>query len=232
MVKWIRSRSLRSRRAASSSGTNPVRRGTPQMRMIGLVLFCIAASSSGGSLAQGNQVAGVQDDGTRRKESPEEVVVRGRRIGEIRAEVDAARQRAYRIFNEVNSNDEFDVRCRKESRSGSNIPQQVCRARFEDDISSDAVREYMATLSWLCQPSVNEFGGGEFLDTQKCMFSQPGVSATASAQGVESRAPLKRDQMTEEIWRVAREDDRFAQAILDFYEASLEYDAARKRRDD
>jgi len=35
--------------------------------------------------------------------------------------------------------------------------------------------------------------------------------------------------MNEEILRLANQDDRFA--ILDFYEASQRYDAARKRRD-
>ena len=85
----------------------------------------------------------------------------------------------------------------------------------------------MATLSWLCEP-----GADGFLDTQACMFSGPGVSATASAQAVENRAPRKRAQMTDEILRVAREDDRFARAILAFYEASQQYDAARKRRSD
>ena len=151
--------------------------------------------------------------------------MRGRRIGELRAEVEAARQAAYSIFNAVNSNDEFDVRCRRESRAGTNVPAQVCRARFEDDISAAAASEYMSTLFALCQPDANGF-----LDTQACLFSGPGASAASAAQGVESRAPLKRGQMTDEIFRVARENDEFAQAILDWYEANQQYEAARKRR--
>ncbi len=203
------------------------------MRIVALVLFGIAVPGSGVALAQGDSPASARAEDVPRQEAPEEVVVRGRRIGELRAEVESARQHAYRIFNEINNNDEFDVSCRKQSRAGTNVPQQVCRARFEYDISAEAVTEYMATLSWLCQPRIDEFGGGgAFLDTQACMFSGPGVSAAASAQAVVARAPLKRDQMAEEILRVAREDDRFAQAILDFYEASQQYDAARKRRDD
>jgi len=162
-----------------------------------------------------------------RQEQTEEVVVRGRRIGELRAEVEAARQAAYSIFNAVNSNDEFDVRCRRESRAGTNVPAQVCRARFEDDISAAAASEYMSTLFALCQPDANGF-----LDTQACLFSGPGASAASAAQGVESRAPLKRGQMTDEIFRVARENDEFAQAILDWYEASQQYAEARKRRKD
>ncbi len=203
------------------------------MRIVALVLFGISVSGSGVALAQSDSPASTRAENRPRQDASDEVVVRGRRVGELRAEVEAARQRAYRIFNDLNSNDEFDVGCRKESRAGTNVPQQVCRARFEDDISAAAAREYMATISWLCQPRGDEFSGGAlFLDTQACMFSGPGQSAKSSAQAVEGRAPLKRDQMAEEILRVARADDRFAQAILDFYEASQQYDAARKRRDD
>jgi hypothetical protein len=38
--------------------------------------------------------------------------------------------------------------------------------------------------------------------------------------------------MNDEILRLANEDDRFAQAILDFYEASQQYDTARGRREE
>ena len=199
------------------------------MRIAALVLFFIAVSS-GAVLAQG-QPADRADPAARQAE-PEEVVVRGRRVGELRLEVELKRERAYEIFNEINSSDDFDVSCDKENTSGTRLRRQVCRARFEDDISSDAAREYMATMFLLCEPTPDQFGGGMSLNTQACMFGGAGESATASAQAVEGRALLKRDQMTEEIWRVARENDEFAQAILDWYEANQQYDEARKRRAD
>lgn len=195
------------------------------MRIVALIVFSISVSGGGAALAQSEPAARERADAAPQREPPEEVVVRGRRIGELRADIEVARRRAYDIFNEINSNDEFDVRCRKESRPGTNVPAQICRARFEYDISADAASEYMSTLFTLCQPDANGF-----LDTQACMFSGPGVSAAASAQAVEGRAPPKRDQMTDEIFRLAREDDRFAQAVLDFYEASQQYDAARKKQ--
>lgn len=197
------------------------------MRIMLLVLSSIVVVSGGAALAQRDSAARQRGEGAAPQETPDEVVVRGRRIGELRAEVEDARQRVYGLFNDINSNDDFDVRCRKESRAGTNVPTQICRARFEDDISAEAASEYMSTLFTLCQPDANGF-----LDTQTCLFSGPGVSAAASAQGVEGRAPLKRDQMTEQIFRLARENDEFAQAILDWYEANQQYEAARKRRKD
>ena len=197
------------------------------MRIVVLVLFWISVTGGGAALAQSEPAAPQRAEDTPRQDAPEEVVVRGKRVGQLRAEVEAARQRAYDVFNEINTNDEFDVRCRKETRTGSNVPTQVCRARFEDEISAAAAGEYASTLFRLCQPDTTGF-----LDTQACMFNQPGVTAKSSAQGVENQSPPKHEQMAEEILRLARENDQLAEAIFGLYEASQEYEAARKRRDD
>ena len=191
---------------------------------ITLIVLSIAVAGSGQALAQSEPATGERRDATTRQEAPEEVVVRGRRIGELRAEIEVARQRAYGIFNEINSNDEFDVRCRKDSRAGTNVPQQVCRAQFEDQISSAAGQEYLSGLFRACR------GAGGV--TQDCMFSNDASAAISAAQGVEGQAPGKRDQMKDEILRLANRDERFAQAILDWYEANQQYEAARKRRED
>ena len=158
------------------------------------------------------------------QEQTEEVVVRGRRIGELRAEVEDARERAYELFNDLNSNDDFDVYCRRESRSGTNVPQVVCRAQFENRISADAAQEYMASLAWQCP------GGPENL--QECMFNDYSSAGKSAALGIEGQLPGKREQMADEIFRVARENDEFARAILDWYEANQQYEAARRRRND
>jgi hypothetical protein len=63
------------------------------------------------------------------------------------------------------------------------------------------------------------------------MFSNDASAAISAAQGIEGQAPSKRDEMKDEILRLANQDERFAQAILDWYEANQQYDAARNRRD-
>jgi len=150
--------------------------------------------------------------------------VRGRRLSELRGDVQIARARAYGIFNEINSSDDFDVYCHDESRSGTRVPQQVCRARFEDRISSRAAQDYISALKWVCPPAGV---------TSECIFSDASSVGISAAQGAESEAPLRRKQMNEEIMRLANNDDRFAQAILDLYEVNQQLEAARKRgRDD
>jgi hypothetical protein len=97
------------------------------------------------ALAQ-NEPAAREATAATQQEDPEEVVVRGRRLTELRSEVQLKREHAYGIFNALNSDDDFDVYCRKESRAGTNVPQYACRAQFEGRISSRAAGEYMAAL--------------------------------------------------------------------------------------
>jgi len=197
----------------------------PMRSFATLIVLSIAALGGGTALAQSEPAARQRADAAAPQEKPEEVVVRGRRIGELRAEVEDARQRAYELFNDLNNNDDFDVYCHKESRSGTNVPQVICRAQFENRISASAAKEYLSGLFSAC----NQEEGGV---TQDCMFSNAGAGGINRAQGVEGQLPGKREQMTDEIFRLARENDEFAKAILDWYEASRQYDEARKRRGD
>jgi hypothetical protein len=51
-------------------------------------------------------------------EGVEEIIVRGRRIGELRAEIERAEEAVFARFNEINSTDDFDVHCRSEKFYG------------------------------------------------------------------------------------------------------------------
>ena len=148
-------------------------------------------------------------------EAPEEIVVRGRQLAKFRLEVQTARERAYAIFNEINSNDDFDVRCRDERKYHSRATRRVCRPQFESRIAAEAGAEYMDQLRMECPPTA---AGPRAI--QDCIFSGYGQQAANAARRVELQLPGKRDQMTEEIVRLANANDEFAQAILDFYEAS------------
>ena len=162
------------------------------------------------------------------QERPDEVVVRGRQVGELRVAMQNAREHAYSIFNEINSTDDFDVLCREETRYFSHAKQRVCRPRFEGRISGQAAKEFLSTLTARCQP--DEAGGA--IPWQSCMFGGVGQGAKSNAQAVEGQAPPMHQKMNDEILRLAETDQRFGQAILDFFEASQEYDAARGRRAD
>jgi hypothetical protein len=199
------------------------------MRILTLVLFSIVVA--GGSPAQSDPPAAQRPADSPRQDAPEEVVVRGRRLTELRFEVELAQERAYAIFNEINSDDDFDVYCREERRYHSRATRRICRAQFEQRISAEAAKEYMAALRWTCQPSADA-NGFVAVNFQACLFSSNGQSAAAAARSVEVQLPTKHEQMNDEIVRLANQDDRFAQAILDWYETNQQYEEARKRRDE
>jgi hypothetical protein len=195
------------------------------MRVGATIFVIMAISGTGAALAQ-SAPSNPERAGSASQEAPDEVVVRGRRIGELRAEVETARERAYTIFNEINTNNDFDVSCHNERQYHSRTTHRVCRPQFENRISAGAAKEYLSSLFLNCPP---ELGAGV---TQDCIFSDQSQGAISSAQAIEGELPTKQDQMTEEIFRLARENDEFARAILDWYEASKQYDAARKRTND
>jgi hypothetical protein len=190
-----------------------------------VLILLLSAAPAGGVLGQ--SAAAPRDGGENpgRGSSPDEVVVRGRRLTDLRFEVEVAQERAYAVFNELNSDDDFDVYCREERRYHSRATRRTCRAQFENRISAQAATEYMHALSWSCQA-----GPDGAVNTQACMFSDLGQSAAAAARGAESQLPTKHEQMKDEIVRLANQDDRFAQAILDWYEKTQQYEAARRRR--
>jgi hypothetical protein len=153
-------------------------------------------------------------------EAPEEIVVRGRRLEEFRLEVEKLRVRAYDIFNEINSSDDFDVHCATQQRTGTRRGRLVCAAQFEVRISSRAAKDYMAAIKDAC--------GGQL--AQDCMFD-PNMAGRglAAAKAVEGEAPRHRHQLNQEIQRLARTNLELGQAILDFYDANSKYEEERKR---
>jgi hypothetical protein len=51
-------------------------------------------------------------------EDVEEIIVRGKRIGELRLEIQRAEEALFARFNEINSTDDFDIHCRAEKVYG------------------------------------------------------------------------------------------------------------------
>jgi hypothetical protein len=185
------------------------------MRVVALILFSIAVSAPDVADAQN---AAVGRDRGAAQERPEEIVVRGKRLADFRVEVEKARIRAYDIFNEINSTDDFDVSCNLEQRTGTRMERQVCAARFEGRLSRRAAQDYLFAMKDRC--------GGQ-LD-QDCLFDPNKAGAgLLAAKAVEGEAPRQRALLNEEIHRLARTDLRFGQAILDFYEASVKYEEER-----
>jgi hypothetical protein len=153
------------------------------------------------------------------REEPEEVIVRGRRLADFRAELEAAQLRVYSLFNDLNSDDAFDVRCQTEDSTGTRLRQQNCRPQFVDDISTDAGKAWVNGLEDRCP-------GGM---TQDCIFGNPGAASQArsAALAEEGHQPTMQKRFADEMARVVRDHPEMQQALLDYEAVERAYKAAR-----
>jgi len=152
-------------------------------------------------------------------EQPEEVIVRGRRLADFRAELRAARIRVYDLFNDLNSDDAFDVQCRTEDSTGTRMRQQTCRPQFKDNISSAAANAWVHGIRDACGSQL----------TQDCMFDPGGPASLAKSMALaeESWEPGMQQRFAVEMARVVRDNPEMQQAILDYEAVERAYEEAR-----
>lgn len=171
------------------------------------------------------QTADAASDGSRNdaaRDEPEEVIVRGRRLADFRVEIQTARVRVYDLFNDLNSDDAFDVHCRLEDSTGTRMRQQTCRPRFKDDISADAATAWVYAIMRACPDSV----------AQDCIFgnAMAASQAKSAALGEESREPAMQERFALEMARVVAESPEMQQALLDYQAVERAYQEARGGR--
>lgn len=63
-------------------------------------------------------------------EAPEEIVVTGRQLRRLRIEIERAQDRMFGLFNELNDDNRYDIRCREEKAIGTLISQRMCKPEF------------------------------------------------------------------------------------------------------
>jgi hypothetical protein len=80
-----------------------------------------AAHGQGAGTPGAEQAAPAADE-------PDEVIVIGRRLGELRRQIETAELAVYARFNEINSDDRFDIHCRERVRYHSHIRERVCES--------------------------------------------------------------------------------------------------------
>ena len=81
-----------------------------------------------------------------RAESPEEIVVRGRRRDEIRFEIVRLENAVYERFNALNSTDDFDITCMNEAPAGSRLPVRECLPKFAWTADRRAAQEVLRLM--------------------------------------------------------------------------------------
>ena len=118
---------------------------------------------------------------------------------DLRLEVQEMREQVYGLFNELNSNDEFDVHCENVTVTGSRIPHRVCRPQFAINATSDAGGEFARSLQSNCAAGILDEG---------CL-----ASGLSRAQAEVSQIATKDQQFDAEVQRLARENADFRRAM-------------------
>ena len=86
--------------------------------------------------------AAVASGGDKQAQDIEEITVIGlRELTTLKTEMIRAEELKYRIFNSLNSTDEFDITCESRPRSGSHIAIRVCDVGYMKKARSEDVRK-------------------------------------------------------------------------------------------
>jgi hypothetical protein len=145
----------------------------------------------------------------------EEITVIGQRsLRLLRLEVQTARERVYGLFNSLNSSDEFDIHCRNAPRTGTRIPQRVCRPQFADNATDHAGTEFLLALQ------LGNCAGGI---TEACL-----EAGRSRAQAALSVVSVRDRQLDAEVQRLARDNAEFRRAIAGFQAVERRYEDARR----
>ena len=116
----------------------------------------------------------------------DEVIVPGTRPQNLRVEIERLQAAVYDRWNMLNSRDEFDIQCRKLEPTGSNIPVRTCVPKFVIEAESRATRNATST----------------------------GNRADSFASDAALTMSQKSSELTEEMQRVAREDEQLLRDLV------------------
>jgi hypothetical protein len=144
----------------------------------------------------------------------EEITVVGQRtLRDLRLEVQLERERVYGLFNLLNSDDQFDIHCTSVPRTGTRIPQRVCRPQFADDATHDVGEDFTRELQRRCGLRL----------TEECLESGRSV-----AQAGLAIVPIMDRELAAEVDHLTRENAEFRRAIADYQAVERRYEEARR----
>lgn len=135
----------------------------------------------------------------------EEVIVPGRRPANLRVEIERLESAVYDRFNALNSDDDFDIHCFEQAPTGSNIPLRTCAPNFVIEAESDAASKMLVD----------------------------GRSGAGNNNSPAENTMLMEDKsrkLTEELQRVAREDQTLLRDLMRLDELKQLQSSDQRRR--
>ena len=150
----------------------------------------------------------------------EEILVTGERTFiSLRNEIRREEENLYRIFNELNSHDRFDITCKEERRVFSNIPARNCLPKFFTDLRMDTTRFALGEL--------RQAFSADGVDP--ALF-ELGLSRIENDRELREKSAGDYQALSEEMLRIATENPDYLNALMKVADLKANYEAARKER--
>jgi len=141
--------------------------------------------------------SGSQPDGS----AIEEITVQGERtIYALRLAIESAETEVYNLFNELNTNDEFDVTCKEVRYTSSHISRRTCMAAYLRKEEAYHLQDYVQSI---------QIGGGLISGG----LGTPGSGMLLTLDAVKGEVHQKTVAMEQEMLRLAIEVPEFAAAL-------------------
>lgn len=130
-----------------------------------LAAACLVSGLPSGASPKADPISASSGDDTAAS-ATEEIIVHGHKpLRTLRLEVQQARERVYELLNRYNTDDRFDIQCRRERRPGSHIKERVCRAVYVDEATHRAGSRVAQSLQAACPQGLDKcdaaFGDAE-----------------------------------------------------------------------
>ena len=150
----------------------------------------------------------------------EEIQVTGERtLLTMRNEIIREEENLYRIFNELNSHDRFDITCKEERRVYSHIPARNCLPKFFTDLRMDTTRFGLSELRQAFGPD----------GVDPALF-ELGLSRIESDRKLREKSAGDYQALSEEMLRIASENPDYLNILMKVADLKANYEAAQKER--
>jgi hypothetical protein len=150
----------------------------------------------------------------------EEIQVTGERtLLTMRNEIIREEENLYRIFNELNSHDRFDITCKEERRVYSHIPARNCYPKFFTDLRMDTTRFAVGEL----RQAFSDDG------VDPALF-ELGLSRIESDRELREKSAGDYQALSEEMLRIASENPDYLNILMKVADLKANYEAAQKER--
>lgn len=98
------------------------------------VLICAAVAVSAAQAGvPPAAAAGPEQPSAERLEELEEARVKATKLWQLREQMVALEERFYALYNELNTDNDYDVHCKVEAPMGTRLKQRVCRIAYHED---------------------------------------------------------------------------------------------------